>query len=153
MASTFTRRDFLKQTTVAATGTLLLGGQTSRGRISANDKLNIGFIGVANRAGADLEEVAREVNSVNVAALCDIDDTFLAKAKEKYPGAKTYNDFRRLLDQKDLDAIYKSVIDEKEKYQQQYDDETDYSRNKTKQEEWLKKIESELKQNRSWADY
>src|SRR3977135_717590 len=105
MASTFTRRDFLKQTTVAATGTLLLGCQTSRGKISANGKLNIGFIGVANRAGADLEEVAREVNSVNVAALCDIDDTFLAKAKEKYPGAKTYNDFRRLLDQKDLDAI------------------------------------------------
>ena len=105
MASTFTRRDFLKQTAVAATGTVLLGCQTSRREISANDKLNIGFIGVANRAGADLEEVAREVNSVNVAALCDIDDTFLAKAREKYPGAKTYNDFRRLLDQKGLDAI------------------------------------------------
>lgn len=55
--------------------------------------------------------------------------------------------------QKDLDAIYKSVIDDKEKFQQQYDDESDYSRNKTKQEEWFKKIESELKQNRSWADY
>ena len=55
--------------------------------------------------------------------------------------------------QKDLDAIYKSVVDEKEKYQQQYDDETDYSRNKSKQEEWFKKIESELKQNKSWAGY
>lgn len=55
--------------------------------------------------------------------------------------------------QKDLDAIYKSVVAEKEKFQQQYDDETDYSRNKTKQEEWFKKIESELKQNKSWADY
>ena len=55
--------------------------------------------------------------------------------------------------QKDLDAIYKSVVNEKEKFQQQYDDDTDYSRNKTKQEEWFKKIESELKQNKSWAGY
>lgn len=55
--------------------------------------------------------------------------------------------------QKDLNAIYKSVIDGKEKFQQQYDHETDHSRNKTKQEEWFKKIESELKQNKSWAGY
>ena len=55
--------------------------------------------------------------------------------------------------QKDLDAIYKSVVAEKEKYQQQYDDETDYSRIKQKQEEWLKKIEGELKQTKSWAAY
>ena len=55
--------------------------------------------------------------------------------------------------QKDLSDIYKSVVDGKEKFQQQYDDETDYSRNKPKQEEWIKKIESELKQNNSWAGY
>ena len=55
--------------------------------------------------------------------------------------------------QRDLDAIYKSVVVEKEKFQQQYDDETDYSRIKTKQEEWLKKIEAELNQYRSWAIY
>ncbi|HKC37512.1 MAG TPA: DUF922 domain-containing protein [Chitinophagaceae bacterium] len=55
--------------------------------------------------------------------------------------------------QKDLDDIYKTVVDEKEKFQQQYDDETDYSRNKTNQDGWLNKIESGLKQNKSWADY
>ena len=55
--------------------------------------------------------------------------------------------------QKDLDAIYKTVVAGKEKYQQQYDDETDYSRIKVKQEEWLKKIEAELKQTKSWAGY
>ena len=61
--------------------------------------------------------------------------------------------FNRSSFQKDLDIIYKSVVDEKEKFQQQYDDETDYSRNKPQQEEWLKKIESELKLNKSWAGY
>lgn len=61
--------------------------------------------------------------------------------------------FNRSSFQKDLDAIYKSVVDDKEKFQQQYDDETDYSRNKNKQEEWLMNIESELKQSKFWAVY
>jgi len=61
--------------------------------------------------------------------------------------------FNKTSFRKDLDGIYKSVVDEKENFQQQYDDETDYSRNKTKQEEWLKKIGSELKEHNSWAGY
>jgi len=62
-------------------------------------------------------------------------------------------EFNRTSFQKDLDGIYRSVVDEKEKFQQQYDDETDYSRNKTKQEEWMKKIESDLKLTKPWAGY
>lgn len=61
--------------------------------------------------------------------------------------------FNKSTFQKDLDAIYKSVVDEKEKIQQQYDDETDYSRNKAKQEEWITKIDAELKNNKGWAAY
>ena len=59
------------------------------------------MVGVANRAGDDLKEVSSE----NIVALCDIDDQYLAAAKQKYPQAKTYNDFRRLLDQKDIEAV------------------------------------------------
>lgn len=61
--------------------------------------------------------------------------------------------FNKTTFQKDLDNIYKSVMDGKDKFQQKYDDETDYSRNKTKQEDWLKKIETELKENKLWAGY
>ncbi|MBI3850858.1 MAG: Gfo/Idh/MocA family oxidoreductase [Verrucomicrobia bacterium] len=99
------RRQFIKHTSLTAAGLWLAGGRFFSAKGSPNEKLDIGFIGVANRAGDDLNEVAREIDSVNVAALCDIDDNFLAKAKAKYPGAKTYNDFRRLLDHKGLDAI------------------------------------------------
>jgi predicted dehydrogenase len=38
-------------------------------------------------------------------ALCDIDDKLLAAAAADFPGAKTYNDFRKLLDQADIDAV------------------------------------------------
>jgi hypothetical protein len=55
--------------------------------------------------------------------------------------------------QKDLDAVYKKIVSEKENFQQEYDVETDFSRNKNSQEKWLKKIEAELLQFKSWAGY
>jgi len=100
MALPLNRRQFISQTAIA-TGAWLVSVQAQARKLSPNDKLNIGMIGVANRAGADLQEVSTE----NIVALCDIDDNYLAAAKEKYTSAKTYNDFRRLLDQKDIDAV------------------------------------------------
>lgn len=55
--------------------------------------------------------------------------------------------------QNDLEAIYKKIMDEKEKFQDNYDDETDFSRNKPMQEEWLKKINSNLNESKNWASY
>jgi predicted dehydrogenase len=100
MTHSLNRRQFIRQT-AAATGACLVSVQTHARTLSPNDRLNIGVIGVANRAREDLQEVSTE----NIVALCDIDDNYLAAVKEKYPSAKTYNDFRRLLDQKDIDAV------------------------------------------------
>ena len=44
----------------------------------------------------------------------------------------------------DLDEIYKQIMEEKEALQNQYDTETDFSRNKEKQADWLRRIEREL---------
>ena len=79
----------------------------------------------------------------------DIAEIYARRLNEK---VNAY-EFNRTSFQKDLDNIYKGVVSEKEQFQQQYDDETDYSRNKSKQEEWLKKIESELKASKTWAGY
>jgi hypothetical protein len=61
--------------------------------------------------------------------------------------------FDRKTFQQDLDKIYATIVDEKEKFQQLYDDETNYSRNKEKQEEWLSKIAALLKDLNAYADY
>ncbi|MEY2429634.1 MAG: hypothetical protein QOJ40_2519 [Verrucomicrobiota bacterium] len=101
MNTQHTRRKFIQQTGLGAAG-FFLGVTAARARkISANEKINIGMIGVAHQAHYDLTNVASE----NIVALCDVDDSFLAGAAKKYPGAKTYADFRRLLDQKDIDAV------------------------------------------------
>ena len=100
MTHSLNRRQFIKQS-AAVTAACLAGARTKARNISPNERLNIGMIGVANRAGEDL----KEVSSDNIVALCDIDDNYLAAVKQKYPQAKTYNDFRRVLDRQDLDAV------------------------------------------------
>jgi predicted dehydrogenase len=94
------RRQFFKQSALAAAGTWL-GTRTSFGKASPNEKLNIGMIGTANRAAADLDGVKGE----NIVALCDIDSNFLDAAAVKFPGAKRYSDYRKMLEQKDIDAV------------------------------------------------
>jgi len=95
------RREFIRLSALGAAGLHLAGCRTSPRKLSANEKLNLGVIGVANRGGEDLKAVSSE----NIVALCDVDDKFLDAAKQKFPGAKTYNDFRHLLDRRDLDAV------------------------------------------------
>ena len=101
MNPSLNRRQFISRAASAAAGAWLAGVRTQARKLSPNDKLNIGMIGVANRAADDLKAVGGE----NIVALCDIDDNYLAAAKQKYPQAKSYNDFRRLLDQGDIDAV------------------------------------------------
>jgi predicted dehydrogenase len=62
---------------------------------------------VANQGNYNLIHVA----SQNIVALCDVDDNYLAAAAKKFPEAKTYNDFRRLLDQKGIDAVVVATPD------------------------------------------
>src|ERR1700753_1778981 len=95
------RRQFIKRSTAAATGTWLLGVHSSFGKISPNERLNIGVIGTANRAAADIAGVKEE----NIVALCDIDSLLLDKAQLKFPSAARYTDYRKMLERNDLDAI------------------------------------------------
>lgn len=100
-APALSRRDFLRQTAATTIGTALCGYWGEARAISPNQKLNIGAVGVAGRAGEDLNQVS----SQNIVAICDVDDNNLSGAAKRYPQAKTYNDFRRLMDQKDIEAV------------------------------------------------
>jgi predicted dehydrogenase len=102
MSAALNRRRFITGAAATSAG-LVLGVRTARAarRLSPNEKLNIGVIGTGGRAGEDLKEVSTE----NIVALCDVDEQRLNAAGEKYPGAKLHTDFRRLIDQKDIDAI------------------------------------------------
>lgn len=107
MSTRIHRRRFLQETTLLGAGALL-GSITSDARAtSPNERLNIGIIGVAHQGNYDLTNVTSE----NIVALCDVDDSYLASVAQKFPGARTYNDFRRLLDQKQIDAVVVAIPD------------------------------------------
>ena len=74
---------------------------------SPNERLNLGVIGVQGRGARNLASVAGE----NIVALCDIDKRHLAAAKKLHPKATTTDDFRRLLEIKNLDGIVISTPD------------------------------------------
>jgi hypothetical protein len=55
--------------------------------------------------------------------------------------------------QKDLKKIYDAIMEERESTQNLYDKETNHSINKEKQAEWLKKIQTLLKEYSDYANY
>jgi predicted dehydrogenase len=109
MQTKVSRRSFLRHTAAGVAGFALGAPHIAVGarKVSPNEKLNLGVIGVGGRGGDNLRGVASE----NIVALCDVDDQRLAAAKQSFPEAKTFHDFRELVDLKNLDAIVVSTPD------------------------------------------
>jgi predicted dehydrogenase len=95
------RRTFLKQNAVVGAGFMVLKSGILKAGQSPNEKLNIAVIGCGGRGRANIKGVEGE----NIVALCDVDEQTLATAAEQFPRAKTYVDWRKCLDQKDIDAV------------------------------------------------
>ncbi|MCH7556921.1 MAG: Gfo/Idh/MocA family oxidoreductase [Planctomycetes bacterium] len=123
-----TRRRFLKNSTIAAASVTLglntIGTPLIRSARGANERIRVGFIGVGNR-GTQLLTGFLKQNDIEVAALCDVYEPYLARDYSKVDkkllnslGSRVpkmteklgnnvarYKDFRRLLDHKDIDAV------------------------------------------------
>jgi len=83
----------------------VLGG---KGRTPPSEKLHIAGIGVGGRGASNLARV----NSENIVALCDVDQDRAAGTFKRYPKAKRYRDFRKMLErQKDIDAVVVATPD------------------------------------------
>lgn len=128
------RRDFIKKASLAMaavsvapvnnlTATIKSKPQTPR-VIGPNDKIRMGFIGVGNR-GTQLMHMFMENTDCEVAALCDVYEPYITrnysavnpryidmmprqipKMGEKFPNkVKMYTDYRKLLEDKSIDAV------------------------------------------------
>jgi hypothetical protein len=104
-----TRRRFIYSSALAAGATALTGCMAGRApRVSANNKLNIGVVGIGGKGASDTHLCSSE----NIVALCDVDEKFGAPVRRKYPNAKFYRDYRKMLEQeKSLDAVIVSTPD------------------------------------------
>jgi len=127
------RRDFLKHT--AGAGFAAFTAASASRIYGDNDRLNIGLIGCGGRGTFDTRlmrgtpediQAAAPANyhdgkmdprltgprNVEVSALCDVYGSRMESAKRWATQAKTYKDFRTLLEQKDVDAVVVATQDQ-----------------------------------------
>jgi len=105
------RRGFLKKSGVAAAGMIVAAPAIKKGwaKNSPNETINVAVTGIRSR-GRNHYRTFAALPDVNVMAICDIDERLFPKAVEsieKTSGKrpKTYVDFRKMLDDKDIDAV------------------------------------------------
>jgi hypothetical protein len=99
------RRRFLQHSAALGASAVLARPLFAR---SINEKLNIGFVGLGGRSKDLLPQFAA-LTDARIAALCDVDEARLHKAAQSHSGAKKYTDLRKLLDDRDIDAVVLAI--------------------------------------------
>ena len=98
------RRTFMRQVLGGGTA-MAVSGLVPAGRIlGANDRVRFGLIGAGGRGQAIFKAAIKAPNTEAV-AVADVYTRRLEEAKASAAGVKTYSDFRRLLDDKSIDAV------------------------------------------------
>ncbi|HEV8063112.1 MAG TPA: Gfo/Idh/MocA family oxidoreductase [Gemmataceae bacterium] len=112
------RRSFIKSAIATSVGgpLLLSKGRSAQIRNSANDRIQLGFIGVGVMGGGHVSGFLRSAQ-VQVVAVCDVvrerrehhrkivNDYYAKNKKGDFKGCQAYEDFRALLDNKAVDAV------------------------------------------------
>jgi predicted dehydrogenase len=101
------RRKFLQTTAVVTSASAFSAPAFLRGR-NLNEKLNIAIIGSGGRGGSNL----RSVESENIVALCDVNESSLNFAAQRHPNARQVVDFRKIYDHaNEFDAVVVSTCE------------------------------------------
>ena len=110
MTARMNRRRFLHTTAGLAAASSLPSLTQAQEPVAPMDRIRVGVIGVAARGGANLNEVASS-GLANIVALCDVDQDRAAPVRRRFPEARFYDDYRRMLEQKDIQALVISTPD------------------------------------------
>lgn len=107
MPTSCTRRTFLLSAAAAGVSSFSVGGTT----LQPSERLRLGAIGIAGQGGSDLGQLVNA--GVEVVALCDAHESRreVVKQRERFPKAKFYPDFRKLIDAGGLDAVLVATPD------------------------------------------
>src|ERR1700730_11343378 len=106
-----TRREFLDALAVGAAGLAVGTTAKSYSRVlGSNDRLNFAVIGLNGRGYAHLAGLKANKSAARISHVCDVDANILKKfadtvQQEMGEAPATDKDFRRILEQKDVDAI------------------------------------------------
>jgi predicted dehydrogenase len=94
------RRHFIGKVTTGLAGTLAVPASV----LGANERIRLGIIGPGDR-GMQLVREALACANIEFVAFADVYTRRLEDARKLVPGAKTYLDYRYLLDDQSIDAV------------------------------------------------
>lgn len=128
----FNRRDFIKLSGAVAASAIMVPtiisscARSKKGRTAPSDRINIGIIGSGNQAMNDINDFLQD-DRVQITAICDVNkystgywdgkpggrevgmkfvDRYYSKREGKsYKSCQGYEDFREVIDRKDIDAV------------------------------------------------
>jgi predicted dehydrogenase len=106
-----TRREFLGTLAIGTAGLAVATTAKSYGQImGSNDRLNFAVIGLNGRGYAHLSSLKTNKSAARISHVCDVDANILRKfadavAREMGEAPATGQDFRKILEQKNVDAI------------------------------------------------
>jgi len=110
----YSRRKFLRTTGQTLAGASLSGVlpweaiASNKRRISQNDRINVGVIGANGMGWSDAKSFMK-IPEANLMAICDVDENVIKRRVEEVKEAniklQTYTDYRKLLENKDIDAV------------------------------------------------
>lgn len=104
------RRSFIQASAVAGAGFWAAGGVAPKKSLAAIEEIGFACVGVGGKGSSDSDDAGR---FGKVVGICDIDDETLNKAGEKFPGAKKFNDYRKMYEElgASIDAVTVSTPD------------------------------------------
>ncbi len=111
------RRDFLKSASALSAATTAFAAKAVKGGqgrvLGANDKINIGVIGVGGRGfyvASEFEKAGKRDNNCQIVAVCDVYEKRKKRAADRYK-AEGYLDWREVIARKDVDAVIVATPD------------------------------------------
>ncbi|MFT4154816.1 Gfo/Idh/MocA family protein [Parafilimonas sp.] len=107
------RRNFIKNTSLATAGFYIVPRHVlGKGYVAPSDKLVVAGIGAGGKGESDIKNFF-DSGKAEIAVLCDVDDRRAATTRGRFPKAKYYKDFRKMLDKehKNIDACSVSIPD------------------------------------------
>ena len=110
MSRSTSRRNFMKASAAGGVGFWVAGGVTPAESKSALETINFASVGVGGKGTSDSNDAAKHGNMV---AICDIDENNLNKAASKWPKAKKFFDYRKMIEEmgSSIDAVTVSTPD------------------------------------------
>ncbi len=106
MSEKVSRREVLGAAAGVAAATIVPRHVLGAGQQAPSDKITLAGIGVGGVGHGQLQGCERA--GFQIVALCDVDDRYAKKSYDKWPDARTYRDFRDMLEAEDdkIDAVY-----------------------------------------------